>query len=52
MICVLVVARHAANAVVQLYKMLSRPSKCILTCGCNCKGKGHHVVSRVWAHPV
>ena len=47
MICVLDVARCAANAVVQLYKMVSFPSKCILTCGCNCEGKGHHVVSSI-----
>ena len=52
MICVLVVARHTANAVVQLYEMVSYPSKCILTSGRYCKGMGHHVVSRVWNHPV
>ena len=44
---VLVVARCAANAVAQLCKIVSHPSKCILTCGCNYKDKGHHVVSRV-----
>ena len=32
MMCVLVVARYAANAVVQLCKMVSCLSKCILTC--------------------
>ena len=48
MICVLVVARRTANTVAQLYKMVSHPSKCVLTSGCNCKGKGDHVVSRVW----
>ena len=47
MICVLVVARHTANAVEQLCKMVSRLSKCLLACGCNCKVKGLHVVSRV-----
>ena len=52
MICVLVVTRHAANAVAELCKMVSHPSKCILTYGHNCKGKGHHVASRVWTHPV
>ena len=52
MICVLVVDRCTANVVAQLCKIVSRPSKCILTCGHNCKGKGHHVVSRVWTHSV
>ena len=47
MMCVLVAARHAANAVVQLCKMLSHPSKCVLTCGRKYKGKGHYVLSRV-----
>ena len=52
MMCVLVAARRAANAVAQLCKMLSRPSKCVLTCRCNHKGKGRHVVSRVWNCPI
>ena len=47
MMCVLVAARLTANAVLQLCKMVSHPSKCILTCWCNCKGKGHHMISRV-----
>ena len=33
MMCVLVAARHAVNAMAQLCKIVSRPSKCILTCG-------------------
>ena len=49
---VLAVARHAANAVAQICKMLSSPSKCVLICGCKCKGKGHYFMSRVWTHPV
>ena len=52
MICVLVAATHAGNSVTQLCKMVSHPSKCVLTCRHNCKGKGHHVVSRVWTCPV
>ena len=52
MICVLVVARYAANAVAQLCKMVSHSSKFVLTCRHNCKGKGHHIVIRVWTHPV
>ena len=52
MICVLVAARCTTNAVVQLCKIVSRPSKYILTCRRNCKGKGHHVVIRVWNFPV
>ena len=52
MICVLVVTRHAANAVAQLCKIVRHPRKCVLICRCNCKGKGHHVVSRVWTCPV
>ena len=52
MICVLIDARHTANAVEQLCKMVSHPKKFVLTCGCNCKVKGHNVVSRVWNHPV
>ena len=51
MMSVLAVARFAVNAVAQLCKMLSRPSKCILI-GCKCKGKGHDVMSRVWTHPA
>ena len=47
MMSVLAVARRAANAVAQLCKKLSHPSKRILICGRNCKGKGHHVMSRV-----
>ena len=52
MICVLVVAGRAVNAVAQLCKMVSHPSKCVLTFRCNCKGQGHHVVSKVWTCPV
>ena len=52
MICVLVAARQTVNAVAQLCTVVSRPSKCVLICGCNCKGKGHFVVLRVWTHPV
>ena len=51
-ICILVVARHTANAVEQLSKIISHPSKCVLTCGHNGKVMGHHVASRVWTHPV
>ena len=49
---VLVAAKCAANAVVQIYKVLSHPSKCILICGCKCKGKGLHLISKVGTHPV
>ena len=45
--CVLVVARFAANAVAKLCKLVSCPSTCVLTCGHHSNGKGHHVVSRV-----
>ena len=38
---VLVAAKHAANAVVQKCKVLSRPSKCVLICGCKYQSKGH-----------
>ena len=51
-IIVLVAAKCAANAVAQKCKVLSCPSKCILICGCKCKGKGLHLKSRVWTHPV
>ena len=51
-IIVLVAARHTANAVAQKCKMLSRPSKCILIYRFKCKGKGLHLISRVWTHPV
>ena len=50
--CVLAAAKRTANAVVQLCKLVNRPSKCVLTFGRNCKGKGHHVMSRVWTYPV
>ena len=46
MMCVLVAARHTANIAAQLCKIVSCLSKCVLTCGHNCKGKGHHVVSK------
>ena len=52
MMCVLVAARCIANAVAQLRKIGSCPSKYILPCWCNCKGKGHHIVIRVWTYPV
>ena len=45
---VLVAARCAANTVVQKSKVLSCPSRCILICRHKCKGKAHHVMSRVW----
>ena len=48
---VLVAAKHAANAVAQNCKVLSRPSKCVLICGCKCQIKGHYVLSRVWTCP-
>ena len=51
-ISILAVAKHATNEVAQLCKMLSCPSKCVLICRCKYKGKGHHVMSRVWTHPV
>ena len=51
-IVVLVAARCTANAVEQKCKVLSRPSKCVLICGCKCKGMGHHIMSRVWTCPV
>ena len=47
MMSVLAVARRTANTVVQLFKILSRPSKCILICGCSHKDKDDHVMSRV-----
>ena len=37
---VLAVARCTANTVVQIYKKLSHPNKCIFIFRCNCKGKG------------
>ena len=49
---ILASARHAANAVAQICKILSRPNKCILICGCKCKGKDLHFISRVWTCPV
>ena len=49
---VLAVAKRAANAVVQKCRVLSHPSKCILICRCRCKGKGHHIMYRVWTCPV
>ena len=49
---VLAIARRAANAVGQICKILSRPSKCVLICGCKYKGKGYHVMSRVCTYPV
>ena len=52
MICVLVIARHTANAVTQLCTMVNCPSRCVLTYGCDFKGKGHHLVIRVWINPV
>ena len=51
-IVLLVATRCPANAVAQIYKMLSRPSKCVLICGCKCKGKSHHFMSRLWTYPV
>ena len=44
---VLAVARCTTNAVAQICKILSHPSKCILICGRRGKGKGHHFMSRV-----
>ena len=32
---------------VQKCKVLSRPSKCILICGCKYQSKGHHILSRM-----
>ena len=52
MMSVLAVAKQAANAVVQNYKMVSFPSKCALICECKFKGKGLNLVNRVWTHPV
>ena len=49
---VLAVAKHATNAVAQESRVLNRPSKCVLICGCRYKGKGHHITSRVWTHLV
>ena len=46
-IIVLVAAKHATNAVVQKCKVLSHPSKCVLICGCKCKGKGFYLKIRV-----
>ena len=51
-IIVLVVAKCAANAVAQICKVLSCPSKCILICGCKYIGKGLHLISRMWTLPV
>ena len=48
---VLVGAKHAANAVARKYKLLSRPSKWVLICGCKCQSKSHYILSRVWTHP-
>ena len=48
---VLVAAKRAANAVAQNCKVLSRPSKCVLICGCKCQSKGHHILGRMWTHP-
>ena len=45
---VLVAARCIANAVAQICKMLSHPSKCVLIFRRKYIGKGHHVISRVW----
>ena len=47
MMSVLAIARHAANAVAQICKMLSHPSKCILFCEQKCKGKAFHLVNKV-----
>ena len=47
MMYVLFAVGHAANAVVQLCKIVSGPVKCVLMYRSNCKGNGHHVVSRV-----
>ena len=49
---VLVATKCAANAVAQKCKVLSHPSKCILICGCKYQNKAHHVLSRVWTHPL
>ena len=51
-IIVLVAAKRAANAMAQICKVLSCPSKCVLIYGCNHKGKGLYLKSRVWIHPV
>ena len=51
-IIVLVAARCAANAVAQICKMLSFPSKCILICGCKYEGKGFHLISKVWTRLI
>ena len=52
MMSVLAVARRAANAMVQICKMLCRPSKCVLICGHKCKDQGNHVVGRVQTNPI
>ena len=49
---VLSAAGRAANAVAQICKVFSHPSKCILICGHKHKGKGHHFMSRLWTCPV
>ena len=51
-IIVLVATKHAANAVVQICKVLSHPSKSVLIFGHKHKGEGLHLISRVWPHPV
>ena len=51
-IIVLVAAKCATNAVVQIWKMLSYPSKCVLICGRKYKVKGLHLISRVRTYPV
>ena len=48
---VLVAAKHAANAVAQKCKVLSRPSKFILICRWKCQSKGHYIINRVWTCP-
>ena len=48
---VLAAAKHAANAVVQKCKVLSRPSKCALICMGKCQSKNYDIMSRVWTFP-
>ena len=51
-IIVLVIAKCTANAVVQICKVLSHPSKYVLICGRKCQSKVYYVLSSVWTCPV